>query len=66
MRGDSVMGAVVVLLLLLATAMSVWGQEVATLRFPSRMSSQRFRCHQRSGGSGVLQDVPASGLDEQQ
>jgi Na+-transporting methylmalonyl-CoA/oxaloacetate decarboxylase gamma subunit len=60
------MGTVVVVLLLLATAMSVWGQEVATLRFPSRMSSQRFRCHQRSGGSGVLHDVPASGLGEQQ
>jgi Na+-transporting methylmalonyl-CoA/oxaloacetate decarboxylase gamma subunit len=60
------MGVVVVVLLLLATAMSVWGQEVATLRFPSRMSSQRFRCHQRSGGSGVLHDVPASDLGEQQ
>jgi hypothetical protein len=60
------MGTVVVVLLLPATTMSVWGQEVAMLRFPSRMSSQRFRCHQRSGGSGVLHDVPASGLGEQQ
>jgi hypothetical protein len=60
------MGAVVVVLLLLATAMSVWGQEVSMLRFPSRMSLQQFRCHQRSCGLGVLHDVPASGLGEQQ
>jgi hypothetical protein len=60
------MGAVVVVLLLLATAMSVWEQEVATLRFPLRMSSQRFRCHQRSGDSGILHDMSASGLSEQQ